>query len=116
MMIIFYLIFTPLLISLMILLMTYLISSKNVKLREKFSTFECGFENKILFRESISIRFFFILLIFLIFDVEIILILPFLDTIEFSNFNLSCLSLSIFLIILSAGLILELNLGTLKWN
>jgi NADH:ubiquinone oxidoreductase subunit 3 (subunit A) len=43
--------------------------------REKASSFECGFDQKKRSRAPLSLRFFFILLLFLVFDVELSLLL-----------------------------------------
>lgn len=46
------------------------------KAKEKNSPFECGFDPFSLSRIPFSLKFFFIGIVFLIFDVEIVVILP----------------------------------------
>lgn len=60
-----------------ILLLTIsLLSKKGKKLREELRPFECGFSLKEFTRSKFSLQFFVIALIFLIFDVELILLFP----------------------------------------
>lgn len=74
-----------LLISFIVIILSTLLSKKKKIDREKFSPFECGFNPINSSRLPFSIRFFLIAIIFLIFDVEIALILPIILTIKFSN-------------------------------
>lgn len=90
-------------------------SKKTIRDREKNSPFECGFDPKNLARLPFSLQFFLIALIFVIFDVELTLLLPTILVIKISNlWNLS-LTFNIFILILIFGLFHEQNQGALNW-
>jgi NADH-ubiquinone oxidoreductase chain 3 len=92
------------LIANFIILLTIILSKKSFYDREKNSPFECGFDPKSSSRLPFSLRFFLIAIIFLIFDVEIVLIFPLIPIINNSNLINLILTLSFFIFILLIGL------------
>nr|ALO76480.1 NADH deshydrogenase subunit 3 [Chapuisia ellenbergeri] len=92
-----------------------LISKKSFYDREKSSPFECGFDPKTSARLPFSLHFFLIAIIFLIFDVEITLLLPMIMTLKMSNMMNYSIILITFITILLWGLYHEWNQGALNW-
>nr|YP_009139047.1 NADH dehydrogenase subunit 3 [Cacopsylla coccinea]AKE49761.1 NADH dehydrogenase subunit 3 [Cacopsylla coccinea] len=83
--------------------------------REKSSPFECGFDPFSKPRVSFSIHFLSISLMFLIFDIEITLVLPtpiLMKEINILNWVISCFFL---FTILMLGLVLEWKQGSMNW-
>nr|AVE15640.1 NADH dehydrogenase subunit 3 [Popa spurca spurca] len=102
-------------ISFIVMMLTNFLSNKNIEDREKCSPFECGFDPISSSRLPFSLRFFLIAIIFLIFDVEIALILP-MTIIPFSSNLLTwTITSMMFLLILTIGLYHEWNQGSLEW-
>nr|AIY61678.1 NADH dehydrogenase subunit 3 [Serritermes serrifer] len=103
-------------LSTILMMLATLISKKMHEDREKSSPFECGFDPKNSARLPFSSRFFIIAVIFMIFDVEIALLLPMPITMTMSNMK-DWMAISMtFLIILIAGLYHEWNQGALEWT
>nr|AIW06296.1 NADH dehydrogenase subunit 3 [Curculionidae sp. MT-2014] len=92
-----------------------LISKKTFSDREKNSPFECGFDPKNSARMPFSLQFFLIAVIFIIFDVELTLLLPMVLALKTSNFMCFSITISIFIIILLIGLYHEWKEGALNW-
>nr|UBN08886.1 NADH dehydrogenase subunit 3 [Panesthia obtusa] len=104
-----------LILASIIMMLASFLSKKNIEDREKSSPFECGFDPKSSARLPFSLRFFLIAVIFLIFDVEIALLLPMTIIMLLSNLKTWSIISSIFLIILLIGLYHEWNQGSLEW-
>lgn len=105
-----------LLISTVVMILASILSKKIVYDREKTSPFECGFDPLNSSRIPFSIRFFLITIIFLIFDVEIALIFPIINTIKINIISTWIFTSLFFFIILIIGLYHEWNQGALEWN
>nr|YP_009480361.1 NADH dehydrogenase subunit 3 [Gasteruption parvicollarium]ALJ93744.1 NADH dehydrogenase subunit 3 [Gasteruption parvicollarium] len=101
-------------VSLMILI-NKLMSKKNKKNREKNSPFECGFDPFKTTRLPFSLHFFLISLIFLIFDIEITLMLPLINMMMITNKFWLNLTFMIFMLILILGIFIEWKTGVIKW-
>nr|AEP27688.1 NADH dehydrogenase subunit 3 [Apoderus coryli] len=93
-----------------------LISKKMFYDREKSSPFECGFDPKSSARLPFSSQFFLIAMIFLIFDIEIALLLPIIISMETTNILHITVCTIFFLFILIAGILHEWNQGALEWK
>nr|QXG19379.1 NADH dehydrogenase subunit 3 [Drosophila montana] len=103
-------------ISFIVMILASILSKKTLVDREKSSPFECGFDPKSSSRLPFSLRFFLITIIFLIFDVEIALILPMVIIFKFSNLMVWTTTSIIFILILLIGLYHEWNQGMLNWS
>nr|YP_010265750.1 NADH dehydrogenase subunit 3 [Stibochiona nicea]UIS00457.1 NADH dehydrogenase subunit 3 [Stibochiona nicea] len=103
-------------ISNIFMLISFILSKKSIMDREKCSPFECGFDPKSLARIPFSLHFFLITVIFLIFDVEIVLMLPMICTFNMVNFFIWCKISFFFIIMLLIGLYHEWNQNMLNWT
>nr|AVN67301.1 NADH dehydrogenase subunit 3 [Blaberus sp. B007] len=102
-------------VSIIVMMIASILSKKEIENREKSSPFECGFDPKSSARLPFSLRFFLIAVIFLIFDVEIALLLPMTIIMMSSNVKSWFYISMIFLMILLVGLFHEWNQGSLEW-
>nr|YP_010729351.1 NADH dehydrogenase subunit 3 [Sternolophus rufipes]WED07056.1 NADH dehydrogenase subunit 3 [Sternolophus rufipes] len=102
-------------LSTIVMVLASILSKKTFSDREKNSPFECGFDPKSSSRLPFSLQFFLIAIIFLIFDVEITLLLPFIVTMKLANVSNYLMILFFFLFILLLGLYHEWNQGALNW-
>ena len=108
----FYFIFATLIIAALLLFInSYL--SLSVKYLDKGGGFECGFTSFVQTRERFNVIFYRVSLLFLVFDLEIILIFPY--TAVYQKYqNISRNNVLAFLYILIVGFIYELKEGALN--
>nr|QOL00679.1 NADH dehydrogenase subunit 3 [Menglacris maculata] len=102
-------------VPMIVMMMATTLSKKLIHNREKSSPFECGFDPKSSARMPFSLRFFLIAVIFMIFDVEIALILPIVIIMKSSNIMIWTVSSMFFILVLLGGLYHEWNQGALQW-
>nr|YP_009258821.1 NADH dehydrogenase subunit 3 [Aneurus sublobatus]AFI54687.1 NADH dehydrogenase subunit 3 [Aneurus sublobatus] len=105
-----------LMISAILLTMSVLISIKSEGDREKLSPFECGFDPIKSPRTPFSIQFFLVAMLFLVFDVEIAIIMPSIPTLKDSDMMMWTVTMTFFILILIVGLYYEWNKGALQWT
>nr|YP_009390962.1 NADH dehydrogenase subunit 3 [Meroptera pravella]ARV87620.1 NADH dehydrogenase subunit 3 [Meroptera pravella] len=116
MFLIFYLSILIIIISNIMMFLSIILSKKSFMDREKCSPFECGFDPKSSARIPFSLHFFLITVIFLIFDVEIALILPIVPLFKLVNFFIWFKISIFFIVILLMGLYHEWNQNMLNWT
>jgi NADH-ubiquinone oxidoreductase chain 3 len=97
-----------------ILLLVNLILSPHNPYQEKDSAFECGFHSFLgQNRTQFSISFFIFALLFLLFDLEILLIYPYVVS-AYTNGIYGLLVMLVFFLVLTLGFVFELGKNALK--
>ena len=110
--IVFLFVFIPLLA--IIMLMANLIFAPHNSYQEKDSAFECGFHSFLgQNRTQFSISFFIFALLFLLFDLEILLIYPYVVS-AYTNNIYGLMIMLIFFLVLTLGFAFELGKNALK--
>src|SRR6195952_4413598 len=110
----FFLIFVPI-IATLFLVINFLLAPHN-PYQEKDSAFECGFHSFLgQNRTQFSISFFIFALLFLLFDLEILLVYPYVVS-AYSNGIYGLLIMLIFFLALTLGFAFELGKNALKIN
>ena len=83
--------------------------------RERLSSFECGFDRFKTARIPFSLHFFLITIIFLVFDLEVLLIIPFIFFHGGVGLEQGLVGRFFFLVLIG-GLVHEINEGRLEWR
>ncbi len=100
-------------LRLVIIVLAFILGIKATHDKEKLSPFECGFTPQSYSRSPFSIHFFLIAIIFLIFDIELVLLFPILI-----NSLITPISQILFIVILGLlrlGVFLEWSQKMLDW-
>nr|ADU32564.1 NADH dehydrogenase subunit III [Pitta angolensis]AET51399.1 NADH dehydrogenase subunit 3 [Erythropitta erythrogaster]AGI96211.1 NADH dehydrogenase subunit 3 [Erythropitta erythrogaster erythrogaster]AGI96212.1 NADH dehydrogenase subunit 3 [Erythropitta erythrogaster erythrogaster]AGI96213.1 NADH dehydrogenase subunit 3 [Erythropitta erythrogaster erythrogaster] len=82
---------------------------------EKLSPYECGFDPLGTARLPFSIRFFLVAILFLLFDLEIALLLPLPWATQLQSPSTTLMWTSTIILLLTLGLIYEWLQGGLEW-
>jgi NADH-ubiquinone oxidoreductase chain 3 len=108
----FFFIFIPILA--LILLAVNILFSPHNPYQEKNSAFECGFHSFLgQNRTQFSISFFIFALLFLLFDLEILLIYPYVVS-AYTNGIYGLIIMLVFFLVLTLGFVFELGKNALK--
>ena len=99
-------------IALLFLVINLILAPHN-PYQEKYSIFECGFHSFLQTRLPFNITFFIYSLIYLLLDLEILLIFPFVVSAYVNNIYGLLVAL-LFVVLLTTGLVYELGKGVLN--
>nr|YP_010853114.1 NADH dehydrogenase subunit 3 [Margaritifera laevis]WGM81332.1 NADH dehydrogenase subunit 3 [Margaritifera laevis] len=110
-------VFISVMLGLVLLFLGLMLGVSGFNGREKSSPFECGFDPIGSSRVPFSLRFFLLAVIFVVFDVEIVLLFPAVMGIGgnwmwFGGYFV----LILFLVILFLGVVHEWREGSLEWE
>nr|WHS15599.1 NADH dehydrogenase subunit 3 [Physella acuta] len=101
------------------LFLTYMLLSKLIMFNQnlsKLTSFECGYDTMSKMRSPFSTKFFVLIVLFVVFDIELALFFPLAYTLQIYVDLKSILILMVILLILIAGVFLEWHNGALDWK
>lgn len=101
-------------LSVIILFFSFIVSTSNPD-TEKLSSYECGFDPYEDARNTFDIRFYIIAILFLIFDLETVYLLPWSLNISFFSLS-SFFGMLDFIFELIIGLVYAWIVGALEWE
>lgn len=94
--------------------LSYLLADQN-NYAEKISVYECGFDPFEDTRKIFNIRYYLIAILFILFDLEFIYLLPWIFVYYRQDFESIC-HFFFFLFLLTLGFLYEWKIGALNWN
>ena len=87
----------------------------DISSREKSSCYECGFEPIRTARRRFSLRFFLLGVLFVVFDVEVVIMVPILFGVRVGGSAVRIICLILFIIVLVVGCLYERRDGSIDW-
>lgn len=96
-----------------LLVVSFVLRPSSVE-QEKGSPFECGFDPTSSARLPFSLRFFLLAVLFLVFDVEIALLLPLPVAAQLTLTPVRVIGVALFVVVLLLGLVHEWREGSLN--
>jgi NADH-ubiquinone oxidoreductase chain 3 len=100
-------------LSMVFLLLNFIFAPHN-PYQEKYSIFECGFHSFLgQNRTQFGVKFFIFALVYLLLDLEIVMIYPFAVS-EYENGIYGLIVVLIFIVIITVGFVFELGKSALK--
>jgi NADH-quinone oxidoreductase subunit A len=107
--------FLSFLICNLLIFLSYMFSLTLIKDSEKLSEYECGFDPfDNATRQPFDVHFYIVGILFLIFDIEIALLFPWITGLQFIGW-FGFYTMTIFLIIITVGFYYEWHRGALTW-
>ncbi len=106
--------FTALILSTLLFFLSYFLVFQKAD-QEKLSAYECGFNPFEDARMTFDIRFYLVAILFLIFDLEISFLFPWVVALK-SNFFFGFWTMIFFLFVLTIGFVYEWFKGALEWE
>ena len=101
-------------LGIVIIVLNYLLSAPKAYI-EKLSAYECGFNPYTDTRRAFDVRFYLVALMFIIFDLEVVFLFPFI-TVFTKLTSTDFLLILMFLSVLALGLYYEWKKGALDWE
>nr|YP_010713434.1 NADH dehydrogenase subunit 3 [Mooreobdella quaternaria]WDA96109.1 NADH dehydrogenase subunit 3 [Mooreobdella quaternaria] len=110
-----YIFILSLIIPIIVYSLSYMLFMRSYNDRYKTSPFECGFDPYSNARIPFSTRFFLLAIIFIVFDIEVVLLMPTPLLVENSNSTSLLFIFFTLMLILFIGLMHEWNEGSINW-
>ncbi len=101
-------------ISFILIFLSYIFVKQNEDI-EKISSYECGFQPFEDSRNKFNIKYYLIAILFIIFDLELVFLVPWALTLSDCGI-FSFWVMLVFLFILTIGFIYEWKIGALEWD